>query len=177
MDPITIGAAIGAAKAAVSTAKSVQELTHSLQDLWHNEQEYAQSKKKPTKKPKTRMEQVLRIRTGETEESDETSISTVANDVLMERQNELALKALAAEVDKKWGDGTWQTIVDEREKRIKAKEENKKKKKEAARLKAEHDRHLLKRILEEGGKAVAIVLAITGVVYFLYWAAQKGGSL
>ena len=177
MDPITIGAAIGAAKAAVSTAKSVQELTHSVQDLWHNEQEYAQAKKKPTKKPKTRMEQVLRIRTGETEESDETSISTVANDVLMERQNELALKALAAEVDKKWGEGTWQTIVEEREKRIKTREESEKKKKEAARLKAEHDRHLLKRILEEGGKAVAIVLVVTGVVYFLYWAAQKGGSL
>ena len=177
MDPITIGAAIATAKAAVSTAKSVQELSHSLQDLWHNEHQYSQAKKKPvTKKPKTRMEQVLRIRTGETE-VDETSISAVANDVLVERQNEIALKNLATEVDKKWGDGTWQTIVDEREKRIKAKEENAKKKKEAARLKAEHDRHLLKRILEEGGKAVAIVLVIAGVVYFLYWAAQKGGSL
>ena len=76
MDPITIGAAIGAAKAAVSTAKSVQELSHSLQDLWHNEQEYAKAKKKPAKKiakPKTRMEQCLRIRTGETEEADDTS--------------------------------------------------------------------------------------------------------
>ena len=174
MDPITIGAAIGAAKAAVSTAKSVQDLTHSLQDLWHNEQEYAQAKKKPTKKPKTRMEQVLRIRTGETEESDETSISTVANDVLMERQNELALKALASEVDKKWGVGTWQAITDEREKRIKAKKENDKKKKEEAIAKAEHDRNLFKKILQEGGKAVIVILCCSGVVYFLYWAAQHG---
>ena len=180
MDPITIGAAIGAAKAAVSTAKSVQELSHSLQDLWHNEQEYAKAKKKPAKKiakPKTRMEQVLRIRTGETEETDDTSISAVANDVLVERQNEIALKNLATEVDKKWGQGTWQAIVDEREKRLKAREEEQKKKKAAAKAKAEHDRHVLQKILEEGGKAILIVLCITGVIYFLYWAAQKGGSI
>ena len=179
MDPISIGVALGAAKAAVSTAKSVQELSHSLQDLWHNEQEYAKAKKEPpkkAKKPKTRLEQILRMRTGETE-VDDTSIASVANDVLAEKQNEIARKNLATEIDNKWGRGTWQAIIDEREKRLKVREEEDKKKKAAAEAQAEHDRHLLHKILEEGGKAIVIVLVTMGGIYFLYWAAQKGGSL
>jgi hypothetical protein len=179
MDPISIGVALGAAKAAVSTAKSVQELSHSLQDLWHNEQEYAKAKKEQStkvKKPKTRMEQILRMRTGETE-VDDTSIASVANDVLAEKQNEIARKNLATEIDNKWGRGTWQAIVDEREKRLKVREEEDKKKEAAAKAKAEHDRHLLRKILEEAGKAIIIVMIATGLVYLLYWAAQKGGSI
>ena len=51
MDPITIGAAIGAAKAAVGTAKSIQELSHSLQDLWTAETAYNEKKRNKKSKP------------------------------------------------------------------------------------------------------------------------------
>ena len=50
MDPITIGAAIGAAKAAVGTAKSIQELSHSLQDLRTAETDYNEKKRNKRKK-------------------------------------------------------------------------------------------------------------------------------
>ena len=178
MDPVTIGLAIGTLKSAVSAAKSVQEISHGLEDLWKAEQDHHENKKKPKKKPpQTRMEQVLRIRAGDGDEEDETSISSVANDVLVEKQNKLALEALAKEIDKKWGEGTWGQIQSERDKRIKARDERIEEAKKKAKAKAEHDRKLLHSILVEGGKAVVIVTVVLGMIYFLYWAAQKGGSM
>ena len=178
MDPVTIGLAIGTLKSAVSAAKSVQEISHGLEDLWKAEQDHHENKKKPKKKPpKTRMEQVLRIRAGDGDEEDETSISSVANDVLVEKQNKLALEALAKEIDKKWGEGTWEQIQSERDKRIKARDERIEEAKKKAKAKAEHDRKLLHSILVEGGKAAVIITVVVGMIYFLYWAAQKGGSV
>ena len=178
MDPVTIGLAIGTLKSAVSAAKSVQEISHGLEDLWKAEQDHHENKKKPKKKPpKTRMEQVLRIRTGDGDEEDETSISSVANDVLVEKQNKLALEALAKEIDKKWGEGTWEQIQSERDKRIKARDERIEESKKKAKAKAEHDRKLLHKVFVEGGKATVIIAVVVGMIYFLYWAAQRGGSM
>ena len=178
MDPVTIGLAIGTLKSAVSAAKTVQEISHGLEDLWKAEQDHHENKKKPKKEPpKTRMEQVLRIRAGDGDEEDETSISTVANDIMVEKNNKLALDALAKEIDKKWGEGTWQEIQTERDKRIKARDERIEEAKKKAKAKAEHDRKLLHSILVEGGKAAVIIVVVVGMIYFLYWAAQKGGSM
>jgi hypothetical protein len=149
-----------------------------MEDLWKAEQDHHENKKKPKKKPpKTRMEQVLRIRAGDGDEEDETSISSVANDVLVEKQNKLALESLAREIDKKWGEGTWEQIQLERDKRIKARDERIEEAKKKAKAKAEHDRKLLHSILVEGGKAAVIIIVVVGMIYFLYWAAQKGGSM
>jgi hypothetical protein len=178
MDPVTIGLAIGTLKSAVSAAKSVQEISHGLESLWKAEQDHHENKKKPKKKPpETRMQQVLRIRTGDGDEEDETSVSTVADDIINEKNNKLALEALAKEIDKKWGQGTWEEIQTERDKRIKARDERIEEAKKKAKAKAEHDRKLLHSILVEGGKAVVIVTVVVGMIYFLYWAAQKGGSM
>ena len=172
MDPITIAASIAAVKGVLKTAKDVKQISTALGDLFHNQEQHA--KKSPNKKkPKTRMQQVLRIRAGETTEAydDDTSISSVTTDIIEEKQNYLALQGLAKEVDVKWGKGTWAAIKEEQAKRIKDHKEAAKKAKKAAKEKAEEDKIFYKKVATEVGKALIIILVIAFISWFLYYAA------
>ena len=180
MDPITIGAAIGACKAAVGTAKSIQELSHSLQDLWTAETDYQsnKSKKKEPVKATSRMQQIIRRRAREDEDAygDDTSIANVATAVLAEKENQMALEELAIEIDKKWGKGTWEKIRLERAKRLKARHEANREAALKAQQKKEHDDAMLKKVLIEGGKAVLLIAFVLGLVYTLMWAKDRDKS-
>jgi len=180
VDPITIGAAIGACKAAVGTAKSIQELSHSLQDLWTAETDYQsnKSKKKEPVKATSRMQQIIRRRAREDEDAygDDTSIANVATSVLAEKENNLALEQLAIEIDKKWGRGTWEKIRLERAKRLKARHEAKREAALKAQQKKEHDDAMLKKVLMESGKAILLIVMVLGMVYGLLWAKDRDKS-
>ena len=177
MDPITIGAAIGACKAAVGTAKSIQELSHSLQDLWTAETDYQsnKSKKKEPVKATSRMQQIIRRRAREDEDAygDDTSIANVATAVLAEKENNMALEQLAIEIDKKWGRGTWEKIRLERAKRLKARHEAKKEAALKAQQKKEHDDAMLKKIFVESSKAIGVIVMVLILVYGLMWAKEN----
>ena len=181
MDPVTIGTAIGVAKAAVSTAKSVQELSHSLQEIWNAESNYhtnKTTKKKEPVKATSRMQQILRMRAGESEEAygDDTSIANVATSVLQEEENKRLLKDLSIEIDHKWGKGTWDKIRNERSKRLKANIEAKRKARLESQLKKEEDDAFFKKIIMESGKGIILVLIITGLIYGLIWAKNTDKS-
>jgi hypothetical protein len=123
----------------------------------------AQEAKPPKKKkPKTRMQQILRMRSGDEDYDDETSISSVANDVLETRQQEAAIASLKKEIDRKWGQGTWDSIVDEREKRVAAKAEKQKKAKAAAAAKADENKEFWDTVYHwmlEGFKLIGVLTA------------------
>ena len=179
MDPLTIGASIAAVKAAVGAASDVKEIGGALQKLLADEDEHEKNKKNPSQQqPKSRNQQIVRRRTGEDVDAyaDETSISSVAADVLAEKQNELNRQGLAREIDRKWGLGTWEAIQNERTKRLKAKAEREETEKKQRRKKKDQLDKLIHKILVEGGKALIIISALLGMIYFLIWAAEKGGS-
>jgi len=173
MDPITIAASIAAVKGVLKTAKDVKQIGTALGDLFHNQEQH--EKKKTTKKkgPKTRMQQILRMRARETTEAydDDTSISSVTTDIIEEKQNYLALQGLAKEIDIKWGKGTWATIKEEQAKRIKEHKEADKKARKAAKEKAENDKIFYKKVATEVGKALIVILVIAFISWFLYYAA------
>ena len=93
-----------------------------------------------------------------------------------EKQNELNRQGLAREIDRKWGLGTWEAIQNERTKRLKAKAEREETEKKQRRKKKDQLDKLIHKILVEGGKALIIISALLGMIYFLIWAAEKGGS-
>lgn len=170
MDPVTIGAAIAGVKAAVGAAKNIQSIGHSLEGLFHAQEEHKKNQAK--KQPESRQQQVLRMRAGDADYDDDTSISSVANSVLAEKQNQIQLESLAREIDIKWGAGTWKAILAEREKRIEQKEKNK----VLAIKKAKADKAFWHKVAREVTKGFFIIAAIVGMVFFLMWAAEKGGS-
>lgn len=164
MDPVTIAASIAAVKGAVKVAKNVQEIGHSLEELFHNQTEH---KKKKSKVPTTRDEQIIQQRTGD-DLGDDTSIGAVAADVIEEKRNEVALMNLAREIDRKFGKGTWLSITEERERRIQKKKEFDERRKE----KAVKDKIFWRKVLVESLKGFVIVAVLSGIIYFLIWAAS-----
>ena len=176
---MTIAASIAAVKTAVGAASNVKDIGSSLQKMFADQEQAEQNKNSNDAKPKTRNQQILRRRAGEDMDAygDDTSISSVAADVLAEKQNELSIQALGQEINRKWGLGTWERIQEERQKRLKAKEERELAAKARAIEKRKHDKELLKRILVEGAKAITVILIICLVIGGLYWAAERGGSI
>ena len=140
MDPLTIGLAIAGTKKLLESASDLKDIAGGLDKLFHASE--AKPKKVKHKKPKTRMQQLLRMKSGDADYDDETSISAVANDVLEQRTNERALSNLAIEIDNKFGRGTFEAIKAERVKRIEAKKvQAEKNKKRQARQKEENDKY------------------------------------
>jgi hypothetical protein len=169
MDPVTIAASIAAVKTAIGAAKNIQSIGHSLEGLFHAQEE--QKKKKGKAKPTTRMQQVLRMRAGDEGYDDETSISAVANKHIEEKQTALALENLAKEIDRKWGQGTWNQILQQRKKLLAEKAASEQLAKENALRKAKDDKIFWHKVLVEAGK-VAIILVFAGLIIgFLVWAA------
>ena len=170
MDPATIGMAITAAKAAVGAAKQIQSVGHALDGVFSAHEQH--KKKKAKKKPKTRMQQVLRMRSGDEDYDDDTSISAVANQVLEEKQNRIALESLAKEIDKKWGKGTWQQILQQRKKLLAEKAASEQLAKENALRKAKADKLFWHKVMIEAGKVVLVLLFAGAMIGFVFWAAN-----
>mgnify|MGYP005814898171 FL=1 len=171
MDPITITAAISGARAAIGTIKNIQDIGHTLENVFSAQEQ--QKKKKQKAKPSTKMQQVLRIRAGDEGYDDETSISAVANQVLAEKQNKLALESLAKEIDTKWGAGTWNQILQQRKKLLAEKAASEQLLKDNALKKEKADRIFWHKFWVEAGKAVLIILFAGIMIGFVYWAATS----
>jgi hypothetical protein len=170
MDPLTIGLAIAGTKKLLESANDLKDIAGGLDKLFHASE--ATPKKVKHKKPKTRMQQLLRMKSGDADYDDETSISSVANDVLEQRRNERALSNLAIEIDNKFGRGTFEAIKEEREKRLATKAKNTEKAKVKAKHQKEEDDKFYDKMfgyLIEAGKLI-LVLAGTGIVVYLVWA-------
>ena len=169
MDPVTVAASIAAVKTAVGAAKNIQSIGHSLDGLFKAQEEHKKNKKK--KRPKTRMQQVLRMRSGDEGYDDDTSISAVANKVLEDKQTEIALLNLAREIDKKWGKGTWNQIIQQRKKLIQERKAADQLAKENALRKAKADKEFWHKVMVESGKILVVLLAVIAVIGFVMWAA------
>ena len=175
MEPVsTTIAAIAAVKGAIETAKNIKDIGNSLENLFsdHEKAEEKPKKKKGKNKPSTRMQQVLRMRSGDEGYDDDTSISAVANKVLEDKQKAIALKNLALEVDRKWGAGTWEEIKKQRTKLIAAKEASDKIAKENALRKARADKIFWAKVLLEGRNVLIILVMVVSLYYFLSWACK-----
>ena len=172
MDPLTVAAAITATRTLVKSAQGVRDIAQGLDQLFHAQAEQQKARKKKGK-PKSRMQQIVSMRSGETDEAfvDDTSMGTVVSDVLEQKQLDLNLAALRKEVDTKWGVGTWSAIEKERAERIRKKKEIKKQRIEAARQRAEEQAAFYKKVLTEILKAAAVILFAGAMVWFIWWAA------
>ena len=167
MDPLSIGLAIAGAKKLLDGANDLKDIAGGLDKLFHA----TESKPKPTKqkKPKTRTQQLLRMKAGDADYDDDTSISAVANDILEQKKNERALENLGIEIDNKFGIGTFEAIKAERTKRLEAKKKQAVKDKEKARIKQEADAEYWDHIIVIL-KNIGILILISIVCVIVGWA-------
>tara|TARA_R100001594_G_C3971376_1_gene247878 strand:- start:482 stop:835 length:354 start_codon:yes stop_codon:yes gene_type:complete len=111
------------------------------------------------------------MRAGDEGYDDPTSISAVANSVLAEKQNQMALENLAREIDRKWGRGTWNQILQQRKKLLAERAAADQLAKENALRKAKADKIFWHKVLVETGKVVLVLLFAGAMIGFVYWAA------
>ena len=172
MEPISATiAVIAAAKGAVEAASNIKDIGNSLETLFSDSEKAEKKPKKGKNKPNTRMQQVLRMRSGDEGYDDDTSISAVANKVLEEKQKALALQGLATEIDKKWASGTWEQIKKQRTKLIAEKKASEQLLKENALRKARADKIFWHNFWVESGKVALVILFAGIMIGFIYWAA------
>ena len=156
-------------------AGDLKDLAGSLDKLFSE----TEAKPKKAKKKPTRMQQVLRLRAGDANDDDETSISSVANDILAQKQNEIALYNLGIEIDRKWGRGTFDLIKDEREKRIAEKKVSTNKAKDTAKERRAADAAMWDNVMAYimGFLKVSVILIIASGVGYLIWINRCTGEV
>tara|TARA_A100001515_G_scaffold104094_1_gene84747 strand:+ start:184 stop:705 length:522 start_codon:yes stop_codon:yes gene_type:complete len=166
MDPVTIAAAIATTRTLVKSAKGVKDIAQGLDHLFKAQENEKAAEKG---KPKSRTQQIINIRAKEGDEAfdDETSLGSVAADVLEKEQIDRNLKALQREIDNKWGKGTFEKIKLERSKRIAEKHKKKREQREEAQRRAEEERSFWKRIALETVKAISLIIFVGGGIYLL----------
>tara|TARA_R100000700_G_C3165047_1_gene140269 strand:+ start:1173 stop:1694 length:522 start_codon:yes stop_codon:yes gene_type:complete len=168
MDPVTIAAAIATTRTLVKSAKGVKDIAQGLDHLFKAQEEEKTAEKG---KPKSRTQQIINIRAKEGDEAfdDETSLGSVAADVLEKEQIDRNLKALQREIDNKWGKGTFEKIKLERSKRIAEKHKKKREQREEAQRRAEEEKSFWKKIALETVKAISVIAFVGGGIYLLMY--------
>lgn len=167
MDPVTIAAAIATTRTLVKSAKGIKDIAQGMDQLFSAQEDH--KKAEETGKPKSRTQQVVAIRSGEGDAAydDETSLGSVAADVLEKEQIARNLKALQREIDNKWGKNTFKKIEFERSKRIAEKHKRQREKKEEAMRKAEAEKSFWVKFGLEALKAIAVIGFVAGGIYGL----------
>ena len=179
MDPVTIMAGLALVKksveickSAVDTCKDVSELSGSLNELFHHHSESqrnidaAKNKKKPSKL------RAFLTRTTGSDEEDDLSVGAIAAEKIEKIKLDKAIFRLSVQIDSRFGQGVWQSIIDERNKRIKQRQAAAELAKANALKKAKADRVFWHKVLIESGKVVFLLCFVAGIGWFLYYAAS-----
>lgn len=168
MDPVTtIAAAISTTRLLVKSAKGIKDIAQGMDQLFAAQEDHKKAEEKG--KPKSRNQQVVAIRAGEGEDAydDETSLGSVAADVLEKEQLARNLKALEREIDAKWGKSTFKKIQLEQSKRRAHRVKVQREKKEEAMRKAEAEKSFWVKFGLETLKAIFLIAFVGGGIYLL----------
>ena len=167
MDPVTIAAAIATTRTLVKSAKGIKDIAQGMDQLFAAQEDHKKAEEKG--KPKSRTQQVINIRAKEGDDAfdDETSLGSVAADVLEKEQIARNLKALQREIDNKWGKNTFKKIEIERSKRIAERHKKKREQREEEQRKAEAEKSFWKKFALETVKVLTVIGFVVGGIYGL----------
>ena len=180
MDPITIGAAISATKLLVRGAQDIGQITKSLDTVFHAKEIHEKNLKKPNNAIAQKNQGILETRAQDA--GGATDLSTIANEVIQQKQLEASLKDLEREINRKYPvefgkTKTWDVILETRSQRQKEEKERIKKKKERQKEEQENNKELWAKVWMWTWQSTIVLCFVGGLLWFLMWAAQKGGSL
>tara|TARA_R100000655_G_scaffold9447_1_gene23567 strand:+ start:363 stop:908 length:546 start_codon:yes stop_codon:yes gene_type:complete len=180
MDPVTLAASYSAAKLAISACKSAIETADDLSqigghlDAIFNSNSEVKKNKKAVEE-RSHNEKVVESRLGKQDGSvdDETTLAGATRAQVQHEEHEEALNSLRKALNARFGEDTWDNIIERQKIAIAAK-----KKREAAAREAELERQERnKRILTEIGKGVGVLFCAALIGYWLWYAATQSGAI
>ena len=183
MDPLTISAAVAGfqlakksielCRGALETADDISGIAKHLDAVFHAHS--AAHAKVEKKKPQTPLQKLF-ARKQEAEASSSEELSSVIEETLEKKKLDKQIWRLALQIDQRFGKGTWQSILDTRKSRIKARQAAEEVARHNALRKAKSDKIFLHKVLLTIGQ-VALVICFAGLVgMFLYWASTANIS-
>tara|TARA_Y100001973_G_C5191418_1_gene331250 strand:- start:1421 stop:1945 length:525 start_codon:yes stop_codon:yes gene_type:complete len=164
MDPASIALGLAACKKILDTASDIKSVAQSVDQLLHTEEAAEKNKKKGTK-PKTRQQQILRMRSHD--DAEENSFSEIADEVLTERRNERARQNLFIEIDNRFGKGTVDEIMRIRKERQEKAKKQAKEIAEARAREAAERRAFIKKWSIIFGQVIGVITMIALFVWFI----------
>ena len=156
--------------AAVDTAENATTLYSGLDKLFHVKDQVSKVVNKKPKKPKTRLQAFFNQTTQE-DESDELSVGNVAAMVLEQKKLDRKIQNLGIRIDNKFGEGTWDEILETRERLLEERKQAKKKAKELAKQESQASEEAwnkIFKILLEGLKLILVLVFFSGVAYLIW---------
>ena len=149
----------------IDSAKSVAEVASSLDSALNLSDK---AKKKEAAKPKGKNERIVQQKLDKYDntEGESTNLGAIVQEVTDAKALKIELWRLGVKLDVKWGEGTWEKILEIRRKRLEKQEQ----------LEYEHHQRILaakkqrKEFWIEIGKGILLVVTISG---FIYWLLQN----
>ena len=178
MDPVTISAAVAGfqvakksielCRSALETADDISGIAHHLDAVFHaHSAAHAKVKKK---KPQTPLQKLF-ARKQEAEASSSEELSDVIEETIEKKKLDKQIMMLSLQIDRRFGEGTWKSILDTRKARIKARQAAEEVARQNALKKAKSDKLWWHNFWVEAGKVVLVLLFAGAVIGFVYWAA------
>ena len=149
--------AVTGIKNLIDTCNTVHDITHHVDDLLKAQDQIAAKKSKPQKGNKEwNIHLTQQFKDGDAFEGE--SLSDVTAEVIEQKQIEEAIAHTRRVINRRFGQGTWDEIMDLREKRV---SENKIKRKEALKAYKQKQRQRIDfwyKLLIETSKVAAIII-------------------
>jgi hypothetical protein len=149
----------------IDSAKSVAEVASSLDSALNlSDRAKRKERAKPKGKTETRINKHLEQFEDNTD-GESTNLGAIVQEVTDAKALKIELWRLGVKLDVKWGEGTWDKILEIRRKRIEKQEQLKYERQNQIR----ETKKARKLFYIEIGKGVLLVIAVSG---FLYWLLQ-----
>jgi hypothetical protein len=150
---------VTAVKSVISTCKDINELSHHLDDLFKG---HDQIKKDQVKKGNKEWNIYLTGKFKDEQEDEGSSLSDVTAEVIEQKQIEEQMKSMRNMLNKRFGQNTWDEILELRKKRI---EEAKIRRKKRI-AEAKESGRFWKKVMIEISKGIGII----SLIFLMYWA-------
>ena len=150
-----VKSAVDGIKSTINTANDIGDIAKYVDNLLEGEQ---QVQKQRSKKSGTRL-------------SDQFGIESVAQEVIDARLAQEKVNEMRTLVDMRFGPGTWQSIVDERARRIQQAKEQAAQARREQRLKQEELEEAIKTTLMIAGVILVAVALVAFLMVSVAWAA------
>ena len=170
--------AVDAVGKTIETVKDISEVGHHLDnmfrgydDIKRKERQHEIDKKQ---KPVGKWQTYIKARFGEQQEEEPQglSIAEISQTVIHKKQMEKEMARMSHMLNVKFGPGTWNEIIETRNKRIKEYHRQQAEMQLVRENALKAQREKLNKILKECIKGLFVILAIGLVVGFVMWAAS-----
>jgi len=165
--------AVSGVKSVINTCQDVNDIAHHLDDLFHG---YDQSrhkvnqKKNESKKGSKEWRNYLGKKFHDEEE--EVSLSDITAEVIEQKQIEEQMKAMKNMLNKRFGMGTWDEIIELRKQRIEEAKKARERAKQIAEAQIEHQHHVWKEIWKWTWQLSTVVFSILTLWGWLSYASK-----